>query len=93
MKTLNFGIIGCGYQTQKNMAPAMDKCECTKIQGFFDIDVAKAEKFARQYEAQSYLTLDAMLSDKTIDAVYIATPISTHEELCRKAAEIGRAHV
>jgi NDP-hexose-3-ketoreductase len=90
MEKLKFGIIGCGYQTQKNMAPAMAKCECTEIQGFFDIDTSKAKKFAHEYGAQAYPTLDVMLGDKSINAVYIATPISTHEELCRKAAEAGK---
>ena len=90
MKKLKFGIIGCGYQTQKNMAPAMAKCECTEIQGFFDLDVSKAERFAHEYAAQAYPTLEAMLGDKTIDAIYIATPISTHEELCMKAAKAGK---
>ncbi|MDY0150886.1 MAG: Gfo/Idh/MocA family oxidoreductase [Candidatus Cloacimonas sp.] len=90
MEKLKFGVIGCGYQTQKNMAPAMAKCENTEIQGFVDLEASKADNMASEYGVQAYPKLDAMLSDKSIEAVYIATPISTHEELCTKAAQAGK---
>jgi predicted dehydrogenase len=90
MDKVNFGIIGCGYQTQKNMAPAMQKCENTEIIGFYDLNKSKADELASIYKAKAYTKLDDLLADRTVEAVYIATPIATHFELCIKAAEAGK---
>ena len=90
MDKVNFGIIGCGYQTQKNMARAMQKCENTEIIGFYDLDKSKADELASIYKAKVYTNLDDLLGERAVDAVYIATPIATHFELCIKAAKAGK---
>lgn len=90
MSLVRFGIIGCGYQTQKNMAPAMAKCEAVKIAGVFDTDVNKAQLIAQQYKSQAYSSVQELLLDDTIDAVYIATPVASHKELCLRSADSGK---
>lgn len=85
-----FGIIGCGYQTTKNMAPAMAKSGVSEITGFFDLDSRKAEALGQAYGAPAFRELAELLNSKEVDAVYIATPISTHAELCKAAADSGK---
>ncbi|MDP3115393.1 MAG: Gfo/Idh/MocA family oxidoreductase [Candidatus Cloacimonadaceae bacterium] len=86
MKKIRFGVIGCGYQTTKNMAPAMAKCSSVNIHGFYDLDSGKAEEMAKKYGTRSYNHIEELLSDTEIDAIYIATPVSSHTELSLLAA-------
>lgn len=90
MKKIRFGIIGCGYQTQKNMAPAMEKCEAVDIVGFYDLDCEKAQQLAKQYDSKIFASIRELLNDKAVDAVYIATPVVSHKELCFLAADSGK---
>lgn len=90
MDKIGFGIIGCGYQTTKNMAPAMAKSDVSDMIGFYDLDHAKAQTLASAYNAAVFDDLDDLLACARINAVYIATPISTHAELCKKAADHGK---
>lgn len=90
MKQVSFGIIGCGYQTHKNMAPAMAKCEAVKIAGVYDLDGAKAQCLAQQYHSKVYSSVRELLLDDILDAVYIATPVVSHKELCLLAADSGK---
>lgn len=90
MKKIRFGVIGCGYQTQKNMAPAMAKCESVDVAGFFDLDKSRAKDLALKYNTKTFDDLSKMLKDPEVDAVYIATPVVTHKELCIKAAAAGK---
>lgn len=90
MDKVRFGIIGCGYQTTKNMAPAMHRCDKSIIAGFFDLDYEKAKKMSELYGSQVYGSIEDMLGSNEIDAIYIATPISTHGELCKMVADAGK---
>lgn len=60
------------------------------IEGFFDIDVPKAETLAMQYGVKAYASLDDLLTVPHLDAVYIATPTISHKELCLRAAQAGK---
>ncbi len=90
MKKVRFGVIGCGYQTQKNMAPAMANSEAVNIAGFHDLDWVKAQLLAKQYNSAVYTSVRELLNDETVDAVYIATPVVCHKELCLLAADSGK---
>ena len=90
MNKIKFGIIGCGYQTQKNMAPSMTNSNYAEIVGFYDIDIKKSQILADKYLVHQYLTLSELFKNESIDAIYIATPTSTHEELCILSADAGK---
>jgi 1,5-anhydro-D-fructose reductase (1,5-anhydro-D-mannitol-forming) len=54
-------------------------------------DMAKAEDFARRHGVpRVHATADALIGDTGIDAVYIATPPSTHKDLALRVARAGK---
>ena len=50
----------------------------------------KSKKFANEFNCKKYGTYDDVISDDSIDAVYISTPIGTHAKWSNKAASAGK---
>jgi len=50
----------------------------------------KAQKFANEFNCEHFGTYDDVLTNDSLDAVYISTPIGTHEEWTIKAANTGK---
>jgi len=90
MDRIGFGIIGCGYQTLRNMGPALVKCDKTKLVGCFDTNPERAKAASVKFGGTPYESLENLLADSRIKAVYIATPIATHAEICLAAAAAGK---
>lgn len=79
---MNWGIISTGTIANKfaKTVVAMG-AEGEKLAAVSSRDEEKAKEFAKTYGAQKYYgSYEAMLSDKDIDAVYIATPNNMHYE-------------
>lgn len=89
MKTYQWAVLGCG-QIAGEMAQAMLK-EGRCFAGVASRSVNRAADFAKQYGvAKVYPNVEALLADKTIDIVYIATPNLTHSALIRQALQSGK---
>jgi predicted dehydrogenase len=87
-----WGIIGAGDVCEKKSAPAMWKMEHSEVKTVMRRNAHKAEDFAKRHGISNWTThLDVMLNDDEINAIYIATPPSTHAELTVKAAAAGKA--
>ncbi|MEW6588941.1 MAG: Gfo/Idh/MocA family oxidoreductase [Thermoproteota archaeon] len=52
-----------------------------------DVDQNKAKEIAQKYGVSHYQSIDAMLKDKELDAVFVCTPTSTHFEVATKVIE------
>ena len=63
--------------------------DAAKLAGIYDIDPKRA-KAARDNNIFAYDSLEALLSDKKVDFVTIATPNDTHKPLAIKAMEAGK---
>ena len=50
----------------------------------------KAKTFSNEFNCEKYGTYEDVISDDSVDAVYISTPISTHEEWSIKATSAGK---
>lgn len=86
-----WGIIGVGDVCEKKSAPAMNKISNSGIKAVMRRDLAKAQDYAIRHNVPHvYRTVEEVLADEEINAVYIATPPSTHKELAIKAAEAGK---
>lgn len=55
-----------------------------------DPDEAARARFAAEFSANSYATLEALCADAAVEAVYIATPHQLHAEHVRYAATHGK---
>jgi predicted dehydrogenase/aryl-alcohol dehydrogenase-like predicted oxidoreductase len=90
--SLNWGIIGCGA-IAKAFSYGLKNAKTGKLYAVASRDQMKANKFCAEHEAKkAYGSYEAMLADKDIDAVYVATPHPHHAEWAIKAAN-AKKHV
>ena len=87
---LRFGIIGCSGIAKKSTIPAIQNSEFAELVMIGSRSKDKAEKFANEFNCEHFGTYDDVLTNDSLDAVYISTPIGTHEEWAIKAANAGK---
>ncbi|GAA3510135.1 Gfo/Idh/MocA family oxidoreductase [Aquimarina addita] len=91
MKQINWGIIGCGDVTEVKSGPAFQRITNSKLIAVMRRDGAKAKDFAvRHGVPEWYDDATKILYHKEINAIYIATPPSSHIEFALKALDIGK---
>lgn len=83
-------VVGLGYWGP-NLVRVLHEVECADVVAVCDLDETALAKISRRYPAVACSTdFASILSDETIDAVAIATPVATHFELARRALEAGK---
>lgn len=83
--SINWAIIGCGDVAEVKSGPAFKKAPNSDLLAVMRRDLAKAEDFAKRHGvARFYDDAAPILEDPAIDAVYIATPPSSHLEYALK---------
>jgi 1,5-anhydro-D-fructose reductase (1,5-anhydro-D-mannitol-forming) len=91
MQTIRWGMIGCGEVAEVKSGPALQKAEGSALVAVMRRDCAKAEDYARRHSVSGVHTrAEDLIDDADVDAVYIATPPSTHCELALKVAAAGK---
>ena len=90
MDSLRFGIIGCSEIAKRAVIPAILKAEFAELQMIGSRSIDKAKEFSNEFNCKNYGTYEDVISDESVDAVYISTPIGTHEEWAIKAANAGK---
>ena len=88
---LRWGIVGAGEIANRGMAPALSIAADTELAAVQCRTMDKARAFADKHEAaKAYDSLEKMLDDPDLDAVYIATPNSLHAAHTIAAANAGK---
>ena len=87
---LKFGIIGCSRIAKKSVIPAILKSEFAELEMIGSRTNDKAKEFSNEFNCKKNGTYDDVISDDSINVIYISTPIGTHEELAIKAACAGK---
>ena len=88
---VRWGIIGCGQISYDRMMPALEMAENCELVALFDPDAARLERaHAKAPTAHRRQTLESLLADDDIQAVYIATPNNLHAEQAVAAAAAGK---
>jgi 1,5-anhydro-D-fructose reductase (1,5-anhydro-D-mannitol-forming) len=91
LKQVRWGIIGCGDVTELKSGPAFNKVPGFSLDMVMRRDAAKAEDYARRHEVPRWTSdADQLIHDPAIDAVYIATPPSSHRDYALKVAAAGK---
>lgn len=87
---ISFGIIGYGYWGP-NLLRNFSELPGARVAAVADLDVAKLGVVQKRYPAVKVTSnFQDLLSDPTIDAIAIATPVSTHFELGMAALKAGK---
>ena len=90
MDSIRFGIIGCSRIAKRSVIPAILKSEFAELKMIGSRAVDKAKEFSKEFNCQDYGTYEDVISEDSVDAVYISTPVGLHEELAIKAASAGK---
>lgn len=91
MKKINWGIIGCGDVTEVKSGPAFNKVKNSALIGVMRRDAAKAEDYAKRHNVPKWYTdANSLINDPGINAIYVATPPSSHEEYTIAALRAGK---
>lgn len=91
IEKLVWGVIGVGDVCEKKSAPALKKVANSTIKTVMRRNEAKVADYARRHEIPHYTTdANTILEDPEINAVYIATPPSSHADFAIKAAAAGK---
>ena len=87
MHTIRWGIIGCGNVTEVKSGPGFQKAAESSLVAVMRRDGAKAADYARRHGVpRVHTSAEALVFDPDVDAVYVATPPSSHCELALLAA-------
>ena len=89
MKTVGFGMIGCGM-IAKIHAKAISEIEGAKVIAGYDPFPGAAKAFADMFGCKGYDNLDEFLADPEIQAVTIATPSGLHLDGALAAINAGK---
>ena len=91
MKTIRWGMIGCGDVTEVKSGPGFYKSDHSTLLAVTNRTLDKAYDYAQRHGvARVYPDATALLADPEIDAVYIATPPAGHKALTLQAAAAGK---
>ncbi len=90
MTPLKFGIIGCSKIAKRSVIPAILESKFAELEIIGSRTSEKAKEFANEINCQKFGTYEDVISNDDVDAVYISTPIGTHEEWANKAMSAGK---
>jgi predicted dehydrogenase len=90
-RTINWGIVGCGWVARDYVAPGMLNAPNTRLIALCDPDEAAMQRIAAQApDAACYTDLDVFLTTPDLHAVYVATPNHLHRPIVEAAARAGK---
>jgi predicted dehydrogenase len=90
MKKIGIGLVGFGYWGP-NLARNFAAQQGCALVGIYDLDAGQRHKAAARYPAVLVTDdYDALLTREDIQAILIATPVSTHFELAKRALLAGK---
>lgn len=88
---VRWGILGCGDVTEVKSGPALRKAGRSSVVAVMRRDADKAKDYAARHGvARWYGDADRLIADPQVDAIYVATPPSSHEDLTIRALAAGK---
>lgn len=91
LDTVRWGIIGCGNVTEVKSGPAFQKAAHSQLVAVMRRDGGKARDYALRHGVPRwYDDAEKLVADADVDAVYVATPPSTHKKYALLAIAAGK---
>lgn len=88
-RPVGLAIIGAGLMGSQHAASAVT-CADVELVGTWAADRDQAAALASRHACEQYPSFDAVLGDERVEAVLVATPTDTHEQLAARALAAGR---
>jgi predicted dehydrogenase len=84
------GVVGLGYWGP-NLARNLQERPEAELVALCDLSAERLEKVGRRYPAaRQYQSLEALLSDSDVEAVAVATPVSSHHHVTTSVLRAGK---
>ena len=91
MKQINWGFIGCGEVTEKKSGPAFNEVEGSQVVAVMSRSEQKARSYAERHNIRKWYTdAQELIDDPDVNAIYIATPPSSHATFAIMAMHAGK---
>ncbi len=91
MNKINWGIIGCGDVTELKSGPAFNKVKNSSLAAVMRRDAVKAKDYSQRHNVPKWYTdANQLINDPDVNAIYVATPPSSHEEYTIAAIKAGK---
>jgi 1,5-anhydro-D-fructose reductase (1,5-anhydro-D-mannitol-forming) len=88
---IGWGIVSTGNHPDRKIVPAMNISDDTNVVAAYSRDMGRAEAFAQKHGiANAYDSLDDLLANPDVDAVFISSPNFVHASQTIAAAEAGK---
>ena len=89
--SIGWGIISTGNHPDIKILPAMRRAENTDVVAVYSRDIKRAEAFAKKHDIpRTYDSMNALLKDSGVNAVFITSPNFLHAQHVRAVARAGR---
>lgn len=90
-RNIKWGIIGCGDVTEVKSGPAFSIVAGSKLHAVMRRNPDLAEDYAQRHNVPRwYSNAEALINDPEVNAVYVATPPSSHKHYTLMAAAAGK---
>lgn len=90
-KMIKWVFIGCGEVTKTKSGPAFQKVEHSEVVAVMSRDGAKAKAYAKERGIRKwYDDAQELIDDPEVNAIYIATPPSSHATYAIMAMKAGK---
>ena len=91
MKQIRWGFIGCGEVTEKKSGPAFRDVEGSDIVAVMGRNAAKTRMYAERHKIPKWYTdASELIEDADVNAIYIATPPSSHATYAIMSMRAGK---
>lgn len=86
-----WGVLGAGGVARRRTIPAMLKCDGMRVAALMVRDPERAQGIAEEFGVpHACSTIEAVVEDEAVNAVYVATPVYLHGEHVVAAAQHGK---
>lgn len=91
MKQIAWGFIGCGEVTEKKSGPAFNLIQGSHIEAVMSRNADRARSYAERHGVKKWYTDPiSLIEDPEVNAIYIATPPSSHATYAIMAMKAGK---
>jgi predicted dehydrogenase len=88
---IRWGIIGCGSVCEIKSGPAFRKVKGSRLVAVMRRTAELARDYAERHNVPKYYTtVEELIHDPEVDAVYVATPPGSHYEIAVQVCRVGK---